>query len=142
MEISYGKSRFSKSRFKYLNRYQYWLIINVIETSKIMCIIWAVYDIISDDAAHILWCDLTFSSFLIELHHKSINWCFGIFQAKGASIGDVFVASDVAFHDRRIPIPVSSFIYIANIHKKNFLKYNFVIFWKEVRAHWNYYLLF
>ncbi|CDO96958.1 unnamed protein product [Coffea canephora] len=30
----------------------------------------------------------------------------GGFKAKGASIGDVFVASDVAFHDRRIPIPV------------------------------------
>ncbi|KAK3028640.1 hypothetical protein RJ639_037820 [Escallonia herrerae] len=26
--------------------------------------------------------------------------------AKGACIGDVFLASDVAFHDRRIPIPV------------------------------------
>ncbi|KAL8553056.1 hypothetical protein ACS0TY_001648 [Phlomoides rotata] len=31
----------------------------------------------------------------------------GGFKAKGASIGDVFLASDVAFHDRRIPIPVS-----------------------------------
>ncbi|EXB36844.1 5'-methylthioadenosine/S-adenosylhomocysteine nucleosidase 2 [Morus notabilis] len=30
----------------------------------------------------------------------------GGFKAKGASIGDVFIASDVAFHDRRIPIPV------------------------------------
>ncbi|CAI9104694.1 OLC1v1003418C1 [Oldenlandia corymbosa var. corymbosa] len=30
----------------------------------------------------------------------------GGFKAKGACIGDVFVASDVAFHDRRIPIPV------------------------------------
>ncbi|XP_066353067.1 5'-methylthioadenosine nucleosidase-like [Miscanthus floridulus] len=30
----------------------------------------------------------------------------GGFKAKGASIGDVFLASDVAFHDRRIPIPV------------------------------------
>ncbi|KAI3447975.1 hypothetical protein Pfo_004640 [Paulownia fortunei] len=30
----------------------------------------------------------------------------GAFKAKGASIGDVFLASDVAFHDRRIPIPV------------------------------------
>ena len=29
------------------------------------------------------------------------------FQAKGASVGDIFLASDVAFHDRRIPIPVS-----------------------------------
>lgn len=30
-----------------------------------------------------------------------------VFQAKGADIGDVYLASDVAFHDRRIPIPVS-----------------------------------
>ncbi|XP_052204921.1 5'-methylthioadenosine nucleosidase-like [Diospyros lotus] len=30
----------------------------------------------------------------------------GGFKAKGAGIGDVFLASDVAFHDRRIPIPV------------------------------------
>ncbi|KAJ6821330.1 putative 5'-methylthioadenosine/S-adenosylhomocysteine nucleosidase 2 [Iris pallida] len=30
----------------------------------------------------------------------------GGFKAKGASVGDVFVATDVAFHDRRIPIPV------------------------------------
>ncbi|KAK6143421.1 hypothetical protein DH2020_023769 [Rehmannia glutinosa] len=30
----------------------------------------------------------------------------GGFKEKGASIGDVFLASDVAFHDRRIPIPV------------------------------------
>ncbi|OVA04912.1 Nucleoside phosphorylase domain [Macleaya cordata] len=30
----------------------------------------------------------------------------GGFKAKGACIGDVFVACDVAFHDRRIPIPV------------------------------------
>ncbi|KAL2937243.1 5'-methylthioadenosine/S-adenosylhomocysteine nucleosidase 1 [Bienertia sinuspersici] len=30
----------------------------------------------------------------------------GGFKAKGAAIGDVFLASEVAFHDRRIPIPV------------------------------------
>ncbi|KAK7351911.1 hypothetical protein VNO77_11676 [Canavalia gladiata] len=30
----------------------------------------------------------------------------GGFKAKGASVGDIFVASDCAFHDRRIPIPV------------------------------------
>ncbi|XP_073045709.1 5'-methylthioadenosine nucleosidase-like [Primulina eburnea] len=30
----------------------------------------------------------------------------GGFKAKGACIGDVFLVSDVAFHDRRIPIPV------------------------------------
>ncbi|KAK1419306.1 hypothetical protein QVD17_28471 [Tagetes erecta] len=30
----------------------------------------------------------------------------GGFKAKGACIGDVYVASEVAFHDRRIPIPV------------------------------------
>ncbi|XP_047075161.1 5'-methylthioadenosine/S-adenosylhomocysteine nucleosidase-like [Lolium rigidum] len=30
----------------------------------------------------------------------------GGFKARGAGIGDVYLASDVAFHDRRIPIPV------------------------------------
>ncbi|GAB2291988.1 Mutanase [Dionaea muscipula] len=30
----------------------------------------------------------------------------GGFKAKGASVGDVFYVSEVAFHDRRIPIPV------------------------------------
>jgi hypothetical protein len=30
-----------------------------------------------------------------------------LFQARGASVGDIFIASDCAFHDRRIPIPVS-----------------------------------
>ncbi|CAA0816787.1 5-methylthioadenosine/S-adenosylhomocysteine nucleosidase 1 [Striga hermonthica] len=30
----------------------------------------------------------------------------GGFKEKGASIGDVFLTSNVAFHDRRIPIPV------------------------------------
>ncbi|KAL2346065.1 hypothetical protein Fmac_000065 [Flemingia macrophylla] len=30
----------------------------------------------------------------------------GGFKAKGASVGDIFVVSDCAFHDRRIPIPV------------------------------------
>ncbi|CAA7391331.1 unnamed protein product [Spirodela intermedia] len=30
----------------------------------------------------------------------------GGFKAKGASIADVYLASEVAFHDRRIPIPV------------------------------------
>ncbi|GAB2225234.1 hypothetical protein Droror1_Dr00006025 [Drosera rotundifolia] len=30
----------------------------------------------------------------------------GGFKAKGAAIGDVFLVSEVAFHDRRIPIPV------------------------------------
>ncbi|XP_044487760.1 5'-methylthioadenosine nucleosidase-like [Mangifera indica] len=30
----------------------------------------------------------------------------GGFKARGASIGDIFIISDVAFHDRRIPIPV------------------------------------
>ncbi|KAJ9189622.1 hypothetical protein P3X46_000891 [Hevea brasiliensis] len=30
----------------------------------------------------------------------------GGFKAKGASIGDVYLVSDVTFHDRRIPIPV------------------------------------
>ncbi|XP_020218765.1 5'-methylthioadenosine/S-adenosylhomocysteine nucleosidase 1 isoform X3 [Cajanus cajan] len=29
----------------------------------------------------------------------------GGFKAKGASIGDIFIVSDCAFHDRRIPIP-------------------------------------
>ncbi|XP_052193403.1 5'-methylthioadenosine nucleosidase-like [Diospyros lotus] len=30
----------------------------------------------------------------------------GGFQAKGANVGDIFLASHIAFHDRRIPIPV------------------------------------
>ncbi|OIV97535.1 hypothetical protein TanjilG_12292 [Lupinus angustifolius] len=30
----------------------------------------------------------------------------GGFKARGASIGDIFIVSDCAFHDRRIPIPV------------------------------------
>ncbi|KAK3195252.1 hypothetical protein Dsin_026562 [Dipteronia sinensis] len=30
----------------------------------------------------------------------------GGLKAKGASVGDVYLASEVAFHDRRIPIPV------------------------------------
>ncbi|MED6179708.1 Mutanase [Stylosanthes scabra] len=30
----------------------------------------------------------------------------GGFKAKGASVGDIFIISDCAFHDRRIPIPV------------------------------------
>ncbi|KAJ0964369.1 hypothetical protein J5N97_029491 [Dioscorea zingiberensis] len=30
----------------------------------------------------------------------------GGFRAKGACVGDVYLVSDVAFHDRRIPIPV------------------------------------
>ncbi|XP_059647523.1 5'-methylthioadenosine/S-adenosylhomocysteine nucleosidase-like [Cornus florida] len=30
----------------------------------------------------------------------------GGFKAKGACVGDVFLASELAFHDRRIPIPV------------------------------------
>ncbi|KAH9307631.1 hypothetical protein KI387_035542 [Taxus chinensis] len=30
----------------------------------------------------------------------------GGFKVKGASVGDVYLATDVAFHDRRIPIPV------------------------------------
>ncbi|KMZ64192.1 5'-methylthioadenosine/S-adenosylhomocysteine nucleosidase [Zostera marina] len=30
----------------------------------------------------------------------------GGFKAKGADIGDVYIVSEVAFHDRRIPIPI------------------------------------
>jgi hypothetical protein len=42
--------------------------------------------------------------FLLNFDQKLID---GGFQVKGACISDVFVVSDVAFHDRRIPIPVS-----------------------------------
>jgi hypothetical protein len=42
--------------------------------------------------------------FLLNFYQKLID---GSCQVKGASISDVFLASDVAFHDRRIPIPVS-----------------------------------
>ncbi|KAF7142277.1 hypothetical protein RHSIM_Rhsim05G0063700 [Rhododendron simsii] len=45
----------------------------------------------------------TAGGFKIELFSDSEKLCF---QAKGASIADIFLASDVAFHDRRIPIPV------------------------------------
>jgi 5'-methylthioadenosine nucleosidase len=31
----------------------------------------------------------------------------GGFKARGATVGDIFIASHSAFHDRRIPIPVS-----------------------------------
>ena len=42
-------------------------------------------------------------------------WRLYVFQAKGASIGDTFLVSHVAFHDRRIPIPVKfSLIYKAS----------------------------
>lgn len=33
-------------------------------------------------------------------------------QARGASVGDIFIASDCAFHDRRIPIPVSVVLFL------------------------------
>ena len=36
----------------------------------------------------------------------------GCFQAKGASVGDIFIISDCAFHDRRIPIPVSIILFL------------------------------
>ncbi|KAI5647899.1 hypothetical protein M9H77_33904 [Catharanthus roseus] len=38
----------------------------------------------------------------------------GGFKAKGACIGDVFIASDLAFHDRRIPIPVFDLYGVGN----------------------------
>ena len=31
----------------------------------------------------------------------------GGFKSRGATVGDIFIASHSAFHDRRIPIPVS-----------------------------------
>lgn len=34
-----------------------------------------------------------------------------LFQAKGASICDVYIVSSSAFHDRRIPVPVSALLY-------------------------------
>lgn len=47
---------------------------------------------------------------------------FGCYQAKGASIGDVFLVSECAFHDRRIPIPVS--ISFKSFKKQN-VHFNF-----------------
>lgn len=47
------------------------------------------------------------------INHEGYSFLFAfknnywMFQAKGAGIGDVFLASECAFHDRRIPIPVS-----------------------------------
>lgn len=37
---------------------------------------------------------------------------FGCFQAKGASIGDVYLASETSFHDRRIPLPVCFLMFL------------------------------
>lgn len=34
-----------------------------------------------------------------------------LFQAKGARICDVYIVSSSAFHDRRIPVPVSALLY-------------------------------
>ncbi|KAA0049722.1 hypothetical protein IC582_001467 [Cucumis melo] len=54
----------------------------------------------------------------------------GGFKAKGASIGDVFLVSECAFHDRRIPIPVFDLYGVGlkqawktpNLHKELDLK--------------------
>ncbi len=44
------------------------------------------------------------------LWHIDCNWCTHWYswawQSKGAAIGDVFVATQFANHDRRIPVPV------------------------------------
>lgn len=37
-------------------------------------------------------------------------------QAKGANIGDVYVATEFANHDRRIPIPVCKYLEHLFIH--------------------------
>ncbi|KAF7032546.1 hypothetical protein CFC21_043705 [Triticum aestivum] len=44
------------------------------------------------------------------------------FKAKGAGMGDVFLASDVVFHDRRVPIPVLGLY--GNGARKTFLTPN------------------
>lgn len=46
----------------------------------------------------------------------------GGFKAKGAGVGDVYLASDVAFHDRRIPIPVFDVYGVG--HRQAFLTPN------------------
>ncbi|KAL8540133.1 hypothetical protein ACS0TY_001646 [Phlomoides rotata] len=64
----------------------------------------------------------------------------GGFKAKGASIGDVFLASDVAFHDRRIPIPVFDLYGVCtrqafstpNLAKELYLKI-YQILWEDYR---------
>lgn len=38
-------------------------------------------------------------------------FCYGLFQAKGASLCDVYIVSSSSFHDRRIPVPVSALLY-------------------------------
>ena len=43
----------------------------------------------------------------VYLNVQKFIFILGYFQAKQASIGDIYVVSDCAFHDRRIPIPVS-----------------------------------
>ena len=44
---------------------------------------------------------------IFEFASLIADWLNNI-QVKGANIGDVFLVSDVVFHDRRIPIPVPS----------------------------------
>ena len=62
-----------------------------------------------------------------------MNICFQIvlivecFQAKGASIGDIFIISGCAFHDRRIPIPVSV---IISLDSSGFLSFILFSIWK------------
>lgn len=77
-------------------------------------------------------------NFIVFLYELSIylyilRFILRCFQAKGACVGDVFLATDVAFHDRRIPIPVSfsciqfsSFWYLVNVarHLEEWLSMN------------------
>ncbi|XP_039045129.1 5'-methylthioadenosine/S-adenosylhomocysteine nucleosidase-like isoform X2 [Hibiscus syriacus] len=50
---------------------------------------------------------VTYASIQALQHDLIINaGTAGGFKAKGAEIGDIFLVSHVAFHDRRIPIPV------------------------------------
>lgn len=42
----------------------------------------------------------------LQIDGKMLTNALSILQAKGAAIGDVYIATEYAHHDRRIPIPV------------------------------------
>lgn len=59
--------------------------------------------------------------------------CYGSFQAKGASICDVYIVSSSAFHDRRIPVPVSALLYDFRV-KLLFLVNSFSVVYLSVQV--------
>lgn len=64
----------------------------------------------------------------------------GGFKAKGAAIGDVFLATAFANHDRRIPIPVSRFMQVWNVDVQSncvcmVILFSAIAFCHEVQAY-------